>query len=60
MRYRVHRLQVTIGSAQERLEEFLNKMEGDALAVIPYIKPTFRPMGATARVDFFLIVERVK
>ena len=50
------------GKLQERaetLEAFLNQLKGEVLAVIPYVLPTFRAMGATSRVAFLLIVERV-
>ncbi|MGD8603370.1 MAG: hypothetical protein PVF49_02240 [Anaerolineales bacterium] len=59
MKYRVHRLDAKKEVAQEKLEYFLNQLEGKVLAVVPYISPTFRMMGATAKVDFFLIVEQV-
>jgi hypothetical protein len=41
------------------LERFLNQMRGDILAIVPYVVPTFEGMGATSKVDFLLIVERV-
>jgi len=45
---------------QEKLEQFLNSLDGDILAVIPNVRPTFQLMGATSKVDFLLIVEKVK
>lgn len=45
--------------AQEQLEQFLNQLEGEVLSIVPYISPTFQLMGATAKVDFLLIVEKV-
>ena len=60
MKYRVHHLQVKKDTAQEKLERFLNQLEGQVLAIVPYITPTFQGMGATAKVDFLLIVEQVK
>lgn len=59
MKYRVHRLEVKKDTAQETLEQFLNQMEGEVLGVIPYITPTFQLMGATSKVDFLLVVEKV-
>ena len=59
MNYRVHRLEVKKDTAQENLERFLNQLEGDVLSVLPYIVPKFKGMGATAEVDFLLIVEKV-
>jgi hypothetical protein len=59
MKYRVHRLEVKKDTAQEKLELFLNQQKGEVLAVIPYVAPSFQFMGATSKVDFLLIVERV-
>ena len=59
MKYRVHRLDVKKDTAQEKLELFLDELEGEALSIVPYVTPTFRPMGATSKVDFFLIVEQI-
>ena len=60
MKYRIHRLEVKKDTAQLLLESFLNQLEGDVISVIPYVNPTFLPMGATSKVDFILIVEKVK
>ena len=60
MKYRVHHLDVKINTAREKLERFLNQLEGEALAVIPYSKPSFQGMGATSKVQFLLIVEKTK
>lgn len=59
MNYKVHRIEVTSDNMQEKLENFLNKLDGEVLAVIPNVKPTFQLMGATAKVDFLLVVEKV-
>ena len=60
MKYRVHKLEARKEVAQEKLEYFLNQLEGRVLAVIPYITPTFQLMGATSKVDFLLIVEQIE
>ena len=60
MKYRVHKLEARKEVAQEKLEYFLNQLEGPVLAVVPYISPTFKLMGATSKVDFFLIVEQTE
>lgn len=60
MRYRVHRIEVKKDDAQEKLEQFLNRQKGEIISVIPYVSPTFQAMGATAKVEFLLIVERVE
>lgn len=59
MKYMVHRIEVNSDNMQDKLEQFLNRLNGEILAVIPNVKPTFKPMGATAKIDFLLIVERV-
>ena len=60
MKYRIHRLEVKEDTVQEKLEHFLSQLEGEVLAIVPYVTPAFRPMGATSRVSFLLIVEKVK
>jgi rhamnose utilization protein RhaD (predicted bifunctional aldolase and dehydrogenase) len=59
MRYRVHRLEVKEDTAQEKLEHFLNQLQGEVLTIVPYVSPTFQGMGATSKVIFLLIVEKV-
>jgi len=59
MKYRVHRLEVGPKSAPTTLEAFLNQLNGEIVAVIPYVLPAFRAMGATSKVAFLLVVEKV-
>lgn len=42
----------------DRLEKFLNSLHGEVVSIVPNIKPIFRPMGATAKVDFLFIIEK--
>ena len=60
MKYRVHRLEVKKDTAEERLERFLNQLTGEVLSIVPYTTPVFQLMGATSKVDFLLIVEKVE
>ena len=60
MKYRVHRLKVKQDSAQEKLEQFLNQLEGEVLSIVPYVSPIFLWMGATSKVNFLLIVEKIE
>ena len=60
MKYRVHRLEVQSDNMQEKLEQFINKLDGDVISVIPNVRPTFQLMGATSKIDFILIVEKTK
>lgn len=55
MRYRVHHFNIRMTREQGKLEQFLNSLEGEVVAIIPNITP----FPATF-VDFLLIVERVK
>ena len=59
MKYKVHRLDVKSKTMQENLEKFLNTTRGEVVSIIPNVKPTFQAMGATAKVNFLLIVERL-
>ncbi|WP_290506162.1 hypothetical protein [Algoriphagus sp.] len=58
LNYKVHRLEVNRDNMQEKLELFLNRLNGEVISIIPNVKPTFQLMGATAKVDFLLIVEK--
>ena len=60
MNYRVHQLEVKQDTAQEKLETFLNRLEGEVVSVVPYVSPTFQLMGATSKIAFLLIVEKVR
>jgi len=59
MSYRVHRLAVDENTAQEKLEQFLNQMEGELATVIPYPVPKLQGIGATSKVKFLLVVEKI-
>lgn len=59
-KYRVHRLDVKSENIQYKLEQFLNDLDGEVIAVIPNVRPTFQLMGATSKIDFLIIVEKVK
>ncbi len=60
MKYRVHRIEVKSENMQEKLETFLNKLDGEVVSIIPNVRPTFQLMGATAKIDYILVVERQK
>lgn len=44
---------------QDKLKQFLNNLRGEIVAIIPNTKPTFQLMGATAKTDFLLIIEKL-
>ena len=57
MRYKVHRVDVKGDNIQEKLELFINRLNGRVISIIPNVRPTFQFMGATAKIDFLLVVE---
>ncbi len=59
MKYQVHRLEVNESNVEEKLERFLNRLEGEVLSVFPFTTPKFKGMGATSKVKFLLIVEKI-
>jgi len=59
MIYDIHRFDINMEKDQDKLKQFLNTLRGEVVAIIPNVKPTFKPMGATAKVDFLLIVEKL-
>ncbi len=56
MKYRVHRFDLSMTKDQSRLEQFLNNLEGEIVAIIPNVTVSFFWIH---RVDFLLIVEKV-
>jgi hypothetical protein len=54
VKYRVHRLDLSMTKDQLKLEQYLNRLEGEIVAIIPNVTP----MPAT-QVDFVLIVEKI-
>jgi hypothetical protein len=59
MKYDIHRFDINMEKVQDKLKQFLNNLHGEVISIIPNVKPTFKPMGATAKVDFLLIVEKI-
>jgi len=62
MKYRVHRLGIKMENDQNKLEQFLNNLDGEAVSIIPNIKRTslFQIYGLTDKIDFLLIIEKMK
>ena len=54
MKYRVHRFNIRMTSAQSELEQFLNNLEGEVISIVPNI--TWFPK---TQVDFLLIIEKI-
>ena len=60
MKYEIHRFDINMEKDQDKLKQFLNNLNGEVVSIIPNVKPTFKPMGATAKVDFLLIIEKIE
>ena len=54
MKYRVHRFDIRMTRDQSKLEQFLNSLEGEVVAIIPNVTPV-----PATYVDFLLIVEKL-
>lgn len=55
MKYKVHRVDVRMTKEQSKLEQFLNGLGGEVVAIIPNVA-----VGVTAaHIDFLLVVEKV-
>ena len=59
MRYEIHRFDINMEKDQDKLKQFINSLKGEIVAIIPNVKPTFQPMGATAKVNFLYIIEKI-
>jgi hypothetical protein len=57
MKYKIHRFPLKMTEDQDRLEEFLNNLRGEVIAIIPNVAPV--PITLHAKVDFLLIVEKL-
>jgi hypothetical protein len=57
MKYKVHHLELRMTKEQDKLEQFLNSLEGEVVAIIPNVAPA--PLSLHAEVDFLLIVEKI-
>ena len=55
-KYRVHHYDIRMTTDQSKLEQFLNSLEGEIVAIIPNVGISF---FWAHRVDFLLIVEKV-
>lgn len=57
MKYKVYKLDIKIAKEQDRLEQFLNNLEGEVVSIIPNVSSFFLFYGA--KVNSILIVEKV-
>jgi hypothetical protein len=56
MKYKVHRFNLRMTKDERQLEQFLNSLEGQVVAIIPNVAIGFLWVH---RVDFILIVEKM-
>jgi hypothetical protein len=56
MKYRVHRFDLRMTQDQSKLEQFLNSLEGEVVAVIPNVTIAF---AWAPQVNFVLVVEEL-
>jgi len=56
MKYRVHRFNIKMTTDQTKLEQFLNSLEGEVIAIVRNVAVAFFWFH---RVDFLLIVEKL-
>ena len=61
MKYKVHHLEINMKQDRDRLEYFLNSLEGEVVSIVPNIKKTSLAQiyGISRKTDFLLIVEKV-
>lgn len=57
MKYKIHRFDVKLTKDQSRLEQFLNSLDGEVVAVIPNVAIQIFWIH---QIDFLLIVEKQK
>jgi hypothetical protein len=62
VKYKVHRLEINMEKDRDKLEQFLNDLEGEVVSIIPNIKKTtlFQIYGITSKIDFLLIIEKIE
>jgi len=56
-KYKVHKLDIKITTEQDKLERFLNSLEGEIVSIIPNVNTFFLFYGAN--VNSVLIIERL-
>ncbi|MFW2381873.1 MAG: hypothetical protein ACN4GZ_08960 [Acidimicrobiales bacterium] len=61
MSYKVHRFDIKMEADSEKLETFLNRLQGEVVAIIPNVRKTTLAQiyGATRKIDFLLVVEKI-
>jgi len=62
MIYKIHHFPISMKNDKERLEVFLNNLQGEVITIIPNIEKTTLTQiyGHAEKIDFLLIIEGVK
>jgi len=58
MKYKVHNLNIKLAKEANMLEDYLNNLKGEVLAIIPDVTPLFLFYGA--KVNSVIIVEKLR
>ena len=59
MKYKIHQFDIRMTRDKQKLENFLNSLNGEIVAIIPNVDGG-AGTGGSAGVDFLLIVEKLK
>lgn len=62
MKYKVHRFEINMENDQNKLEQFLNSLQGDVVSIVPNNAniSLFQIYGLSRKINFLLIVEKTK
>lgn len=62
MKYKVHKLEINMEKDQNKLEEYLNTLQGEVISIIPNNRKMslLQIYGVASKIDFLLIVEKIK
>ena len=62
MNYKVHKLEINMEKDQNKLEEYLNTLQGEVISIIPNNRKMslLQIYGVASKIDFLLIVEKIK
>lgn len=58
MKYRVHKIEVNRETMQEKVQQFINTLDGDVVSVIPNFVPFVMIYGA--KINYVLVIEKMK
>ncbi len=61
MRYKVHQFEINLEKDRQKLEDFLNRLTGEVVSIIPNNKnlSLAQVYGLARRINFLLIIEKV-